>query len=81
MTVQGPRPEFVPGTDWPSLHEPFGDVPESNIFGHQIDTDADGTFELFVGGERRADNWLPTTPGSRKLFIREAFDAWTETPR
>ena len=25
-----------PGTDWPSLHEPFGDIPEANIFGHQI---------------------------------------------
>ena len=43
-------------------------------------TDADGNFELYIGGEKRADNWLPTTPGSRKLFIREAFDAWFETP-
>lgn len=80
VTVQGPRPEFIPGTDWPSLHEPFGDIPECNVFGHQLHTDADGTFELFVGGDRRKVNWLPTTPGSRKVFIREAFDAWTETP-
>ncbi|MDT5142321.1 MAG: hypothetical protein QOE52_5249, partial [Mycobacterium sp.] len=80
VTVQGPRPDRIPGTDWPSLHEPFGDIPETNIFGHQITTEADGSFELFVGGEVRAENWLPTTPGSRKLFIREAFDAWFETP-
>ncbi len=80
VTVQGPRPDRIPGTDWPSLHEPFGDIPETNIFGHQITTEADGSFELYVGGEVRAENWLPTTPGSRKLFIREAFDAWFETP-
>jgi len=45
VTVQGPRPEKIPGTDWPSLHEPFGDIPETNIFGHQLRTDDDGRFE------------------------------------
>ena len=80
VTVQGPRPDTIPGTDWPSLHEPFGDTPETNIFGHQLVTDDDGNFELFVGGPERPQNWLPTTSGSRKLFIREAFDAWFETP-
>lgn len=80
LTVQGPKPDKIPGTDFAPLHEPFGDIPEANIFGHQIKTDADGNFEVFIGGEERAENWLPTTPGSRKLFIREAFDAWFETP-
>jgi hypothetical protein len=80
VTVQGPRPATIPGTGNPSLHEPFGDVPETNIFGHQLVTDGDGRFELYVGGAARDSNWLPTTPGSRKLFIREAFDAWDETP-
>lgn len=80
ITVQGPRPNTIPGTDWPSLHEPFGDIPEANIFGHQLSTDGAGNFELFIGGPERAENWLPTTTGSRKLFIREAFDAWFETP-
>jgi hypothetical protein len=80
LTVQGPKPERIPGTDFPPLHEPFGDIPECNIFGHQIQADAEGRFELFIGGPERAENWLPTTPGSRKLFIREAFDAWFETP-
>src|SRR3546814_8023489 len=64
----------------PSLHEPFGDIPEANLFGHQLQTDADGNFELYVGGEARTSNWLPTTPGSRKLFIRQGFDRWDETP-
>ena len=80
LTVQGPKPERVPGTDHPPLHEPFGDTPECNILGNQIAADAGGNFELFIGGPPREGNWLPTTPGSRKLFIREAFDAWGETP-
>ena len=80
LTVQGPKPLKIPGTDFDPLHEPFGDIPEANIFGHQIEADAEGHFELFIGGPERAKNWLPTTPGSRKLFIREAFDAWFETP-
>ena len=80
FTLQGPRPATQPGTGWPSLHEPFGDIPEANLFGHQLVTDSDGHFELFIGGERRGANWLPTTPGTRKLFVRQGFDAWNETP-
>lgn len=80
LTVQGPKPDKIPGTDWPPLHEPFGDIPECNILGHQIKADADGNFELYIGGPERLENWLPTTPGSRKLFIREAYDAWFEKP-
>jgi len=80
LTVQGPRPETIPGTDWPSLHEPFGDIPECNILGSHFKPDTDGNFELFIGGDKQGDNWLPTTAGSRKLFVREAFDAWGETP-
>lgn len=80
FTVQGPRPETQPGTGWPSLHEPFGDIPEANLFGHQLQTDADGDFELFIGGEPQGSNWLPTTAGSRKLFLRQGFDRWDERP-
>lgn len=80
ITVQGPRPEKIPGTEIPSLHEPFGDIPEANLFGHQLEAGADGSFELYIGGERRGPNWLPTTPGSRKLFIRQGFDRWDERP-
>lgn len=79
FTVQGPRPETQPGTGWPSLHEPFGDIPEANLFKHQIETAPDRSFELYLGGEQRGQNWLPTTPGTRKLFIRQGFDRWDET--
>ncbi|MCG5433983.1 DUF1214 domain-containing protein [Mycobacterium sp. MYCO198283] len=75
ITVQGARPEG-PGV----LHEPFGDIPQANVFGHQLEQAADGTFELYVGGRERGPNWLPTTPESRKLFIRQGFDSWHERP-
>jgi hypothetical protein len=80
FTVQGPRPEKQPGTDWPSLNEPFGDIPEANLFGHQLETQWDGSFELYIGGAKRGPNWLPTTSGSRKLFLRQGFDRWSELP-
>ncbi|KWX60248.1 DUF1214 domain-containing protein [Mycobacterium sp. NAZ190054] len=75
ITVHGARPAG-PGV----LHEPFGDVPETNLFGHQLTTSPGGDFELYVGGPRRGPNWLPTTEGSRKLFIRQGFDRWDEHP-
>lgn len=79
FTVQGPRPARLP-SGAPPLHDPFGDVPEANLFGHQLETAPDGSFELYIGGERRGSNWLPTTPGTRKLFLRQGFDRWDERP-
>ena len=67
-------------TGAPSIHEPFGDVPEANVFGQAIESEPDGSFELHIGGPERPGNWLPTTPGSRKLFIRQGFDRWDEDP-
>jgi hypothetical protein len=75
VTVQGPR---TPGPG--VLHEPFGDTPESNILGHQLDIAENGEFELYIGGPERGPNWLPTSQGSRKLFIRQGFDSWDERP-
>ncbi|HXS84775.1 MAG TPA: DUF1214 domain-containing protein, partial [Mycobacterium sp.] len=73
VTVQGRRASG-PGV----LHEPFGDTPEANIT--RLDVDADGQFELYIGGPQRPGNWLPTTSDSRKLFIRQGFDRWDELP-
>jgi hypothetical protein len=80
FTVQGPRPEkdAYYNADVPSLHEPFGDTPEANIFGHELKAEWDRSFVLYIGGPRREPNWLPTTPGSRKLFLRQGFDRWEE---
>jgi len=80
FTVQGPRPDkdVYYGSDHPNLHEPFGDTPEANLTGDDIVTEWDGSFVLYVGGPERGPNWLPTTPGSRKLFMRQGFDSWDE---
>lgn len=78
VTVQGPR---TPGPG--VLHEPFGDMPEANLLGHQLTLgggESGEEFELYVGGPERGPNWLPTTTGSRKLFIRQGFDRWDEVP-
>jgi hypothetical protein len=80
IAVQGPKPEMPPGSKKRPLHDPFGDVPEENIFGHQIETEWDGSFELYIGGPKRGPNWVPTTPGTRKLFIRQYFDNFSEVP-
>jgi len=74
ITAQGKRP------DAGALHEPFGDTPQANILGSELVTDQDGSFELFIGGEQRGPNWLPTAPDSRKLFIRQFFDRFDEEP-
>src|ERR1700744_2431802 len=75
VTVQGVR---VPGPG--VLHEPFGDTPEANLFGQQLSIADNGQFELYIGGPERGPNWLPTSPQSRKLFIRQGFDSWGELP-
>jgi hypothetical protein len=81
FTVHGPRSTaaYGGGASRP-LHEPFGDTPEANIFGHELVSQWDGSFELYIGGPKRSPNWLPTTPGTRKLFVRQAFDSWDELP-
>jgi hypothetical protein len=81
FTVQGPRSTAAyGGAATRPLHDPFGDVPEANIFGHQLQCQWDGGFELYIGGPKREPNWLPTTPGTRKLFLRQGFDSWDELP-
>jgi hypothetical protein len=81
FTVQGPRnaAAYGPGGKRP-LHEPFGDTPEANLFGQQLKCAWDGSFELYIGGPERGPNWLPTTPGTRKLFLRQGFDSFDELP-
>jgi hypothetical protein len=79
IAVQGQRRADAYGTGQTRpLHDPFGDAPEANIFGHELVTNWDGTFELYVGGEKRGPNWLPTTKESRKLFLRQYFDSFDE---
>ncbi len=77
FTIQG---ELQASDGEGQLHEPFCDVPEANLFGHQLIADRNGDFELAIGGAERERNWLPSTPRTRKLLIRQGFDRWDERP-
>ena len=75
VTVQGPR---IPGPACctnPSVTHRRPTCSAINSASATADE-----FELYIGGPERGPNWLPTTPGSRKLFIRQGFDRWDELP-
>lgn len=42
----------------------------------QLQADADGAFEIFLGGEERKGNWLPLQPGRKRLLVRQIFSDW-----
>jgi hypothetical protein len=43
--------------------------------------DTSGNFELFLGGEQRADNWRPLKNGSTGIVTREFFGDWNMAQR
>lgn len=60
---------------------PWGGRVAHTLFGHQIETDADGSFELWIGPDRHPGNWLPTTPDTFRITFRQYFADWeTERP-
>ncbi len=44
--------------------------------GFELETQADGSFELWIGGEKRGDNWLPSAENAEFLLVRQYFDDW-----
>jgi hypothetical protein len=44
--------------------------------GDELSLGPDGSLELWLGGERRERNWLPTGPGAEFLLIRQYFADW-----
>jgi len=53
----------------------------STIETDALKVDADGRFELFVGGPRREQNWLASRPGPVRLLIRQIHSDWeTDLP-
>lgn len=59
---------------------PWGGRVADVLFGHQIETAADGSFELWIGPERPpgcgAGNWLKTTPDTFRITFRQYFADW-----
>lgn len=44
--------------------------------GFELETQADGSFELWIGGQRRGENWLPSADNAEFLLVRQYFDDW-----
>jgi hypothetical protein len=51
-------------------------APACTILRGDLDVDADGNFEIFVGGEPRDERWWPCNPGTTGLVTREFFADW-----
>jgi len=58
----------------------LGDVRNfATLEASELQVEADGSFELFLGGERRGKsgkNWLPLDPGATQVLIRQYFCDW-----
>lgn len=55
----------------------LGDVRNfATLEASELELEPDGTFELFVGGERRGKNWIPLDPDARQVLIRQYFCNW-----
>ncbi|MGC6330536.1 DUF1214 domain-containing protein [Rhizorhabdus sp. FW153] len=55
---------------------PWGGAVPSVLFGDDLEVDADGNFELWVGPEERPGNWIRTTPDTFRLTFRQFFADW-----
>ena len=61
-------------------HFALGDISQwgtvSSMNGLELATDADGAFELHLGGAKREGNWLPLAPNAEFVLIRQYFNDW-----
>jgi hypothetical protein len=48
----------------------------ASIAKDELACDADGTFELWLGGPERPRNWLPLAPNAEFVLLRQYFDDW-----
>ncbi|MDX2166345.1 MAG: hypothetical protein SF182_04755 [Deltaproteobacteria bacterium] len=48
----------------------------ANAHADEWDIDADGRFEVVIGGPPRPRNWVPLDAGARWIFIRQFFYDW-----
>ena len=55
---------------------PWGGRVVSTLYGHELTTGADGSFELLIGPDPQPGNWLRTTPDTFRVTIRQYFADW-----
>jgi len=51
-------------------------TPATTILREDLDLDADGNFEIFLGGKPHGNQWWPLHPGTAGLVTREFFEDW-----
>jgi len=39
-------------------------------------TDEDGNYEVYIGGQERAENWIEMLPGTRRILVRFTYGDW-----
>lgn len=49
-----------------------------SLDGFALECDADGRFEVWIGGPERAGNWIPTGPNAEFLLVRQLFSDWDD---
>jgi hypothetical protein len=67
LDVQVNRGHFAQAPD-------FGVV--STLNGFELKLEPDGELELFLGSERRGENWLPLEPDAQWVLVRQYFHDW-----
>jgi len=55
---------------------PWGGGVAGALFGDELETDADGNFELFLSPDPQPGNWIKTTPDSFRVTFRQFFADW-----
>ena len=55
---------------------PWGGGVAGMLFGDQIRTEPDGSFELYLSPEKQPGNWIRTTPETFRVTFRQFFADW-----
>lgn len=55
---------------------PWGGPMGAAIYGHELESDADGNFEVIVSAKPHPGNWLKITPRDYRITIRQFFADW-----
>lgn len=56
--------------------DPWGNGTIATLYGKDIETDANGNFELFVSPHEHEGNWLKTTEKTFRVTFRQYFADW-----
>ncbi len=48
----------------------------AHLYGHELRTEWDGSFELIMSPQQHSGNWLQTGPGAQRFSIRQFFGDW-----